>query len=116
MPRNPLNFLRDQVQQHKVKQVTCKRVSLNSSSSIQDPTLASRILKITKNYIDMPALVIQWNDAGFNDVPASPGNKNGIVGQDRNVIINHLVTGATPSSCSEMDNRLETAKNSSQLL
>lgn len=41
----------------------------------------------------MPALVIQWNDAGFNDVAASPGNRNGVVGRDRNAIINHLVTG-----------------------
>lgn len=61
--------------------------------SFQDPTLASRILKITKNHIDMPALIIQWNDAGFNDVATSPGNRNGVVGQDKNAIINHLVTG-----------------------
>jgi uncharacterized protein YigE (DUF2233 family) len=38
----------------------------------------------------MVALIIQWNNAGFNDVPASPNNRNGVVGQNRNAIINFL--------------------------
>ncbi|CAB4478968.1 unnamed protein product [Rhizophagus irregularis] len=52
----------------------------------------------------MPTLVIQWNDgndAGFNDVATSPGNRNGV---DRNAMINHLVTGGNKPS--RMDNRV----------
>ncbi|GBB92454.1 hypothetical protein RclHR1_20070001 [Rhizophagus clarus] len=95
MQRNPFNFLRNQVQQYKVRKLAreCNLTPLTLPQAFQDPILASRILKITKNYIDMPALVIQWNDAGFNDDATSPGNRNGVVGQDRNAIINHLIAG-----------------------
>jgi len=39
----------------------------------------------------MPAIIIQWNNAGFNNVPTSPNNRHGVVGQDQNAIVNFLV-------------------------
>ncbi|CAG8481653.1 8639_t:CDS:2 [Dentiscutata erythropus] len=44
----------------------------------------------------MPALVFEWNEAGFNDVPNAPGLRNGISGQNKAAIITNLITnGAT---------------------
>ena len=39
----------------------------------------------------MPALVFEWNQAGFNDVPTAPNLRNGIFGQNRAAIINNLM-------------------------
>ena len=44
----------------------------------------------------MIALVFEWNQAGFNDVPTAPGLRNGIEGQNKAAIIANLIAnGAT---------------------
>ncbi|RUP42684.1 hypothetical protein BC936DRAFT_138228 [Jimgerdemannia flammicorona] len=35
-----------------------------------------------------PAVVVQWNEAGFNNVPAAPGMRDGIPGQTKDALIN----------------------------
>jgi len=69
---------------------------LNLPQVLQDPTIASLVLRAVKNHTNMPAIIIQWNSAGFNNVRTSPNNRHGVVGQDQNAIINFLVAyGAT---------------------
>ncbi|CAG8730976.1 5772_t:CDS:2 [Dentiscutata erythropus] len=88
---NPFEFIRHKVQQHNIKVLAKK-----CNQVLQDPAIASLVLRVTKKHIDMPAIVIQWNNAGFNDVPTSPNNRNGVIGQDQNAIINFMVAnGAT---------------------
>ena len=44
----------------------------------------------------MPALIFEWNQAGFNDVPTAPGSRNGISGQNKGAIVTNLMAnGAT---------------------
>jgi hypothetical protein len=44
----------------------------------------------------MLALVFEWNQAGFNDVPTAPGLRNGMEGQNKAAIITNLTAnGAT---------------------
>ncbi|RIA93143.1 hypothetical protein C1645_874270 [Glomus cerebriforme] len=59
---------------------------LNLPAMLQDLVVASLVLRVTKRHINMPAIVIQWNNAGFNDVPGSPNNRNEIDGRDQNAI------------------------------
>ncbi|CAG8510800.1 5079_t:CDS:2, partial [Acaulospora morrowiae] len=54
------------------------------------------VLKALKKDQDMPVLVFEWNEAGFNDVPTVPGLRNGIAGQNRVAIITK--NGATSYS------------------
>ncbi|CAB5208106.1 unnamed protein product [Rhizophagus irregularis] len=61
-----------------------------SSAILQDHHIAILVFKVSKKFSDMPAIVIQWNNGGFNDVPISPNNRNGIAGQNKNAIINFL--------------------------
>jgi hypothetical protein len=63
---------------------------------LQNRKTATLVLKALKKDQDMPALVFEWNEAGFNDVPTAPGLRNGIAGQNRVAIITNLTTnGAT---------------------
>ena len=39
---------------------------------------------------DDPLLIIYWNDAAFNDNPAVPNCRNGIPGQNRTALVNHI--------------------------
>ncbi|KAF0445458.1 hypothetical protein F8M41_003169 [Gigaspora margarita] len=57
--------------------------------ALQDPKVATILLSELKK--DMPALVFQWNDAGFNDVPNMPNCRNGIPGQTKAALIANLV-------------------------
>lgn len=40
--------------------------------------------------VEDPAIVIQWNFAGFNDVPVVPGFRNGDLNQSKQVIVTHF--------------------------
>ena len=40
----------------------------------------------------MPALVFVWNPAGFNNILAAPGFRNGVAGQNLAAIITNLTT------------------------
>ena len=49
-----------------------------------------------KKYEVIPALVFEWNPAGFNNVATAPGLRNGVAGQNRAAIIANLTAnGAT---------------------
>ncbi|CAG8644154.1 8541_t:CDS:2, partial [Ambispora leptoticha] len=63
---------------------------------LQNRKTATLVLKALKKDQDMPALLFEWNEAGFNDVPTAPGLRNGIAGQNRVAIITNITTnGAT---------------------
>ncbi|RGB40618.1 hypothetical protein C1646_811216 [Rhizophagus diaphanus] len=103
---NPFEYIRNRVQQHNVNQLAkiCNqgmlsarnfddllhKVLMKPPAILQDPHIAILVLKVSKIFSDMPAIVIQWNDGGFNDVPVSPNNRNGVAGQNKNAIINFL--------------------------
>ena len=38
----------------------------------------------------MPVLFFHWNNLGFNDVPANPNLRNGVVGQTQAAIVANL--------------------------
>ncbi|CAG8706432.1 9815_t:CDS:2, partial [Funneliformis mosseae] len=59
---------------------------------LQNNAIATNVLYAVKNMmkIDDPAIVVQWNDPGFNDVPAMPGCRNGVAGQTLNAIVAHF--------------------------
>jgi hypothetical protein len=59
---------------------------------LQNENTARIVLGAVKNMItiDDPAIVIQWNAPGFNDVPATPGSRNGVAGQTIQAIVNHF--------------------------
>jgi hypothetical protein len=67
-------------------------VPLNLPTVLQNENTAKIVLDAVKNMmaIDDPAIVIQWNAPGFNDVPATPGSRNGVVGQTMQAIVNHF--------------------------
>src|SRR5687768_1960821 len=61
---------------------------------LQDHAIATNVLYTVKHTMKMgdPAIVVQWNDPGSNDVPAMPGCRNGITGQTQNAIVTHFTT------------------------
>ncbi|CAG8771829.1 20137_t:CDS:1, partial [Racocetra fulgida] len=64
----------------------------NLPVAFQDPAIVTAILRALPDIKkEMPALVFQWNDAGFNDVPATPNCRNGIAGQTKVAFIGILV-------------------------
>src|SRR4051794_18141893 len=68
-------------------------VPLNLPIVLQDNNIATNVLyAVKKMTIDDPAIVVQWNAAGFNDVPAVPGCRNGVAGQTLNAIVTHYTT------------------------
>ncbi|RGB41011.1 hypothetical protein C1646_686525 [Rhizophagus diaphanus] len=68
----------------------------NLPPPLNNPNTATLVRKALKKDTDMPALVFDWNPAGFNDVATAPGLRNGVAGQDVNAIITNLTAnGAT---------------------
>jgi hypothetical protein len=61
---------------------------------LQDNNIAPTVLYAVKKMmvIDDPAIVVQWNNPGFNDVPAVPGCRNGVAGQTQDAIVTHFTT------------------------
>jgi hypothetical protein len=49
----------------------------------QNNATATNVLYAVKEMmtVDDPAIVVQWNAPGFNDVPTTPGCRNGVAGQ-----------------------------------
>ncbi|CAG8602037.1 2561_t:CDS:2 [Cetraspora pellucida] len=63
---------------------------------LQNRKTATLVLKALRKDQYMPALVFEWNEAGFNYVLTAPGFRNGIAGQNKAAIITNLTTnGAT---------------------
>ena len=62
------------------------------STALQDEQTARLVLRAMKKCSNEegPALIIVWNDAGFNDVPAVPGCRNGIPGQTMQPLLSPL--------------------------
>ena len=60
--------------------------------TLQNPDTVAPLLKYLKDKDspEMPALVISWNDAGFNDTPTQDC-RNGIAGQTKAAIIASLI-------------------------
>ncbi|RUO95473.1 hypothetical protein BC936DRAFT_143943 [Jimgerdemannia flammicorona] len=59
---------------------------------LKDNEIAKTVLKASKHMnVEDPLLVILWDDRGFNDVPGAAGMRNGITGQTRDVLVNHIV-------------------------
>ena len=67
-------------------------VPLNLPIVLQNENTARTVLKVIKNMmaVDDPAIIIQWNAPGFNDVRATPGSRNGVAGQTMQAIVNHF--------------------------
>ncbi|CAG8514642.1 5216_t:CDS:2 [Funneliformis caledonium] len=59
---------------------------------LQNNAIATNVLYAVKNMmiVEDPAIVVKWNDPGFNDVPAIPGCRNGVAGQTLNAIVAHF--------------------------
>ncbi|RUS29923.1 hypothetical protein BC938DRAFT_480066 [Jimgerdemannia flammicorona] len=59
----------------------------------QDETVAGLALDAVKNHDlpDNPAIAIAWNPAGFNDVPVTPGCRNGVPGQTLAALVTYFV-------------------------
>ncbi|CAG8751651.1 15788_t:CDS:2, partial [Racocetra persica] len=72
----------------------CGTVPSSLPEILQDEETARIVYRAMKESLfpDDPALVIKWDDKGFNDVPTVPGCRNGIAGQTKAALITHLVT------------------------
>ncbi|CAG8779042.1 21999_t:CDS:2, partial [Gigaspora rosea] len=67
------------------------------SPMLQNSEIATLVLKALKKNQNMPAIVFEWNEAGFNDVPTAPGFRNGIAGQSKAEIITNFTTNRATS-------------------
>jgi hypothetical protein len=67
-------------------------VPLNLPVVLRNENTATIVLYAVKSMMTVgdPAIVIQWNAPGFNDVPTTPGSRNGVAGQTRQAIVNHF--------------------------
>ena len=59
---------------------------------LNNPDIATLVLQALKRDKNMPALVFDWNPAGFNDVATAPGFRNGVTVQNLAAIIANLTT------------------------
>jgi len=62
---------------------------------LHDNEVASIVLYALKRIMRIcnTAIIIKWNDAGFNDVATMPGCRNGVPGQTKAAIIAHIKEG-----------------------
>ncbi|CAG8592309.1 3562_t:CDS:2 [Ambispora gerdemannii] len=88
---NVFHSLIRKVQQPSVAILARKCTPGQLPAFLQDPHIATLVLRASRK--DMPLIIIQWNDAGFNDVPAVPNCRNGIPGQTKEAIIANIVAG-----------------------
>ncbi|GBB95548.1 hypothetical protein RclHR1_02560008 [Rhizophagus clarus] len=72
----------------------CGKMPMTLPIVLQNNDIATNVLYAVKNMmtVDDPTIVIQWNDPGFNDVPAMPGCRNGVAGQTKNAIVTVFTT------------------------
>ncbi|CAG8701188.1 12846_t:CDS:2 [Funneliformis caledonium] len=91
---NPLTFVRQKIQEQNVKKLA-KKSPTSLPIVLQNPQTADIVLRSIKNDNEMPALLFDWNNSGFNNNPANPG-RNGIAAQTQAAIVANLVAyGAT---------------------
>ncbi|CAG8460851.1 10021_t:CDS:2 [Ambispora gerdemannii] len=81
---NPIKYIFHKVSV-KLLAHKCGKETSELPASFQDPEIASIILRTGQS--EMPVLIIQWNDQGFNDVLTVPNCRNGIPGQTKLVLI-----------------------------
>ncbi|CAG8476251.1 17423_t:CDS:2 [Cetraspora pellucida] len=96
---NPLKFIRHKVQEKKLYELAkrCGRDPKDLPTMFQNPYIVTLVFDYLKekDSEEMPALLFDWNDAGFNDT-AVPNCRNGITGQTKaSIIANLLANGAT---------------------
>ncbi|CAG8551134.1 8514_t:CDS:2, partial [Acaulospora morrowiae] len=100
MSLNLCKFVHDKVQEKKLRKLAkkCGTAPENLPTILQNPdivTLVLKYLKIKDTDDEMPALLFDWNQAGFNDTKVTH-HRNGIMGQtQRAIIANILAYGAT---------------------
>ncbi|KAF0517381.1 hypothetical protein F8M41_016918 [Gigaspora margarita] len=95
MPLNPFEFVHNKLQEKKLHKLAkkCGTVPGNLPSILQNPDIVDLILKYLKGKDtdgEMPALLFDWNQAGFNDNPNVPNCRNGVAGQTQAAIITNL--------------------------
>ncbi|CAB4383307.1 hypothetical protein RhiirA5_366965 [Rhizophagus irregularis] len=74
----------------------CDKAPENLPPFLNNHDTAILVLRALKKDKNMPALVFEWNLAGFNDVATAPGLRNGVANQDKATIIANLTeNGAT---------------------
>ncbi|CAG8595704.1 5507_t:CDS:2 [Cetraspora pellucida] len=87
------------IQEKNVRKLAKKATQVPSDKLppvLQNRKTATLVLKALKKDQYMPALVFEWNEAGFNDVLTASGFRNGIASQNKAMIITNLTTnGAT---------------------
>ncbi|CAG8546941.1 5412_t:CDS:2, partial [Cetraspora pellucida] len=95
---NPFKFVHDKEKKLCKLAKKCGRAPENLPTILQNPdivTLVLKYLKIKDTDDEMPALLFDWNQAGFNDTNV-PNCRNGVAGQTQGTIIaNILAHGAT---------------------
>ncbi|CAG8507417.1 uncharacterized protein OCT59_014688 [Rhizophagus irregularis] len=69
------------------------KMPLDLPVALRDDNIAKIALYAVKKVmaVEDPAIVIQWNFAGFNDVPAVPGFRNGDMNQSKQAIVTHFI-------------------------
>ncbi|CAG8563838.1 10844_t:CDS:2 [Funneliformis mosseae] len=95
---NPFRYIRDKVQEKKIEKLAKKSGTTlaNLPPFLNNHNTATLVLRALKGYENMPALVFNWNPAGFNDIGTAPGLRNGVAGQNLAAIIANLTAnGAT---------------------
>ncbi|RGB33429.1 hypothetical protein C1646_669360 [Rhizophagus diaphanus] len=103
---NPFTIIHNRIQRQKVNKLAekCGLEPHNLLTFLQDPTIAKIVLRELKKKNEMPALMFDWNDAGFNDVPTVPNCCNRVAGQTKAAVIASL----TRASAINHDNILFT--------
>ncbi|KAF0555267.1 hypothetical protein F8M41_017652 [Gigaspora margarita] len=101
MPLNLFAFIHNKLQKKKLRKLAkkCGTVPENLPTILQNPDIVTLILKYLKGKDtddEMPALLFDWNQVGFNDNPNVQNCRNGVAGQTQGAIIaNLLANGAT---------------------
>ncbi|GBB88161.1 hypothetical protein RclHR1_01470009 [Rhizophagus clarus] len=92
---NLFTVIHNKIQRQKVNKLAkkCGLEPQNLPTFLQDPTIARIVLREINKKNEMPVLVFDWNDAGFNDDPTVPNCRNGQIGQTKAEVIASL-TGA----------------------
>ncbi|CAI2186479.1 9390_t:CDS:2 [Funneliformis geosporum] len=87
---NPLIFFRQKIQEKNVKKLA-KKSPTALPIVLQNPQTAKIVLQSIKNDNEMPALLFDWNNLGFNGNLANPNCRNGVAGQTQAAIAANLV-------------------------
>ncbi|CAG8636843.1 6881_t:CDS:2, partial [Paraglomus occultum] len=97
MSLNPFKFVHDKEKKLCKLAKKCGTAPEKLPTILQNPdivTLVLKYLKIKDTDDEMPALLFDWNQAGFNDTNV-PNCRNGVAGQTQGAIIAHILANGT---------------------